>query len=258
VGVARQLSVGLIEHGLSPAAARERILTLDSRGLVIRGRPGLEPYKEEFALTPERVRSWGLDPGTKIGLLPAIEKGRATAIYGLSGRRGDISEAVVHALLANTPDPLVFPLSNPTANCEADPADVYRWSTGRAIVATGSPFPDVVLGGRRFIVGQGNNAFIFPGVGLGALAVGAREVTDGMFTAAAQSLFEMVSQDRLQQRCVYPPYAALREVSRYVAVAVGEAAVRDGVAPARSLEEIAAAVSARMWTPRYVAYRPSS
>jgi malate dehydrogenase (oxaloacetate-decarboxylating) len=257
VGVSRQLHVGLGEAGLTPQAARERILTLDSRGLVIHGRPGLEPYKEEFAVAAERVRGWGLDPAARIGLIPAIEKARVTAIYGLSGRRGDISEAVVRALMANAPCPLVFPLSNPTANCEADPADIYRWSGGRAIVATGSPFPDVILGEKRFVVGQGNNAFVFPGVGLGTLAVGASEVTDGMFTVAAHRLFELVPQDRLQQRCVYPPYVALREVSKEVAIAVGEMAVRDGVAPPRSRAEVAAAVEAQMWLPRYPAYRPA-
>jgi malate dehydrogenase (oxaloacetate-decarboxylating) len=255
VGVARQLHAGLVEAGLTPEEARQRTLTLDSRGLVIQGRPGLEPYKEEFAVAADRVRGWGLDPAVRIGLIPTIEKARATAIYGLSGRRGDISEGVVHALLANTPNPLIFPLSNPTANCEADPADVYRWSNGRAIVATGSPFPDVMLGGRRCIVGQGNNAFIFPGVGLGTLAVGASEVTDGMFTAAAHRLVELVPPDRLEQRCVYPSYAALREVSKQVAIAVGEAAVRDGAAPARSRAEIEGAVAAKMWTPRYLPYR---
>ncbi len=257
VGVARQLHAALVQAGLTPAAARERILTLDSRGLVIQGRPGLEPYKEVFAVAPDRVRAWGLDPGGKTGLIATIEKSRATAIYGLSGRRGDISEDVVRALMANTPSPLVFPLSNPTANCEADPADVYRWSEGRAVIATGSPFPNVLLGERRFIIGQGNNAFVFPGVGLGTLAVGASEVTDGMFTAAAHRLFELVPPDRLQQRCVYPPYAALREVSTQVAIAVGEAAVRDGVAPARSHTEITAAVKAKIWVPRYLRYRPA-
>jgi malate dehydrogenase (oxaloacetate-decarboxylating) len=257
VGVARQLHVGLIEAGLSPAAARERVLTLDSRGLVVRGRPGLESYKEEFAVSADRVRSWGLDPAGKIGLIPTIEKARATAVYGLSGRRGDISEGVVRALMANTPHPLVFPLSNPTANSEADPADICRWSEGRAIVATGSPFPDVVLGEKRFVVGQGNNAFVFPGVGLGTLAVRASEVTDGMFTAAAHRVFELVPQDRLQQRCVYPAYAGLREVSKEVAIAAGEAAVRDGAARPRSSAEIAAAVEAKMWSPHYLAYRPA-
>jgi malate dehydrogenase (oxaloacetate-decarboxylating) len=234
VGVARQLYVGLVEAGLSPGAARERVLTLDSRGLVVHGRPGLEPYKEEFAVSAGRVRGWGLDPAARIGLIPAIEKARATAIYGLSGRRGDISEGVVRGLMANTPHPLVFPLSNPTANSEADPADIYRWSEGRAIVATGSPFPDVVLEEKRFVVGQGNNAFVFPGVGLGTLAVRASEVTDGMFTAAAHRVFELVPQDRLHQRCVYPAYAGLREVSKEVAIAAGEAAVRDGAARPRS------------------------
>ncbi len=257
VGVARQLYVGLVEAGLSVGAANERILTLDSRGLVVQGRPGLEPYKEEFAVAADRVRAWGLDPAGKIGLIPAIEKARATAIYGLSGRRGDISEEVVRALMANTPSPLVFPLSNPTANCEADPADIYRWSEGQALVATGSPFPDVVMGEKRFVVGQGNNAFIFPGVGLGTLAVGASEVTDGMFTAAAHRLFDLVPQDRLRQRCVYPPYAALRGISKEVAVGVGEVAVRDGVAPRRSRAEIAAAVEAKMWSPHYLPYRPT-
>jgi malate dehydrogenase (oxaloacetate-decarboxylating) len=204
------------------------------------------------------VRAWGLDPATRIGLVQTIEKARATAVYGLSGRRGDIDEAVVRAMQANTPMPLVFCLSNPTANCEADPADVYRWAGGQAIVATGSPYPDVTQDGERFIVGQGNNAFIFPGVGLGTLAVGARAVTEGMFTAAAHCLFALVSGLRLRSRCVYPPYSALREVSRAVAIAVGTQAVQEGVAAPRGAEAIAAAVEAKMWVPDYLPYRAMS
>jgi malate dehydrogenase (oxaloacetate-decarboxylating) len=255
IGVARQLYLALVDTGVAPAAAREKILTLDSRGLIVQGRHGLEPYKAEFAVSPERVRGWGLDPDTRIGLVPVIEKAHATAVYGLSGRHGDIDEAVVRAVQANTPMPLIFCLSNPTANCEADPADVYRWAQGRAIVATGSPYPDVTVGRERFIVGQGNNAFVFPGVGLGTLAVGAKEVTDAMFTAAAHCLFELVSDLRLRSRCVYPPYSALREVSRKVAIAVGTSAVESGVAPALSPEAVAAAVDAKMWVPDYLPYR---
>jgi malate dehydrogenase (oxaloacetate-decarboxylating) len=255
IGVAHQLHTALVNAGLSVAAAKEHILTLDSRGLVVRGRPGLDPYKEEFAVAPGRVRDWGLDPTGRIGLIPTIEKARATAIYGLSGHRADITEAVVRALLANTEAPLVFCLSNPTANCEADPADVYQWSAGRAIVATGSPFPDVMLGTQRLVVGQGNNAFIFPGMGLGTLAVGAREVTDGMFTTAAHRLVEFVPEERLRQRCVYPAYSALRELSKHIAIAAGESAVREGVAPKRSHDEIVVAVEEKMWAPHYLPYR---
>jgi hypothetical protein len=150
------------------------------------------------------------------------------------------------------------PLLNKGTAFTAEEREVFGLSGFLPVhVATGSPFPDVVLGEKRFVVGQGNNAFIFHGVGLGTLAMGASGVTDGMFTAAANRLFELIPRDRLQQRCVYPPYATLREISKEVAIAVGEAAVRDGVAHRRSRAEIAAAVEAKMWIPRYLPYRPA-
>ena len=255
IGVARQLYIALVSAGVAPAAARENVVALDNLGLIVKGRHDLEQYKVDFAVPPERVRAWGLDPYAHINLQDVIEKTHATAVYGLSAQRGGIDEGVVRALRANTAMPIVFCLSNPTSNCEADPADVYRWAEGHAIVATGSPFPDVTLGDERFVVGQGNNAFVFPGIGLGTLAVSAREVTDNMLTAAAHALYELVSELRLKSRCVYPPYSALREVSRDVAIAVGAAAVQDGVAPKRSHEAIVAAIEAKMWMPEYLPYR---
>jgi len=251
IGVATQILTGLVEEGLAPEEAAARIHVIDSRGLLVQGRARIEDYKASFAHPPGRV-PWAQVGERSAGLPEVVRRTRATVLLGLSGQPGSFDEAVVRAMAANCPRPLVFPLSNPTSLAEAEPEAVYRWSGGRAIVATGSPFPDVAHDGRSYVVGQGNNAFIFPGVGLGAVAVAAREVTDEMFTAAARRLAELVPADLLARNGVYPPVSALRAVSREVAVTVARTALAQGVAgidtaPGR-LDEL---VGVRAWTPRY-------
>jgi malic enzyme len=147
--------------------------------------------------------------------------------------------------------PIVLPLSNPTSKCEAVPADVFAWSEGRAIVATGSPFDPVDVDGRPRLVGQANNVFIFPGVGLGAIISGAHEVTDGMFAVAARTLAGLVPQDRLDDGALYPPLSDLRAVSRAIAVAAAREARDSGVGRLMNDESIEAAVDAAMWLPGY-------
>jgi malate dehydrogenase (oxaloacetate-decarboxylating) len=155
-------------------------------------------------------------------------------------------------MAANCAQPLIFPLSNPTTLAEAVPEDVYRWTDGRAVVATGSPFADVQLGGSTFTVGQGNNAFIFPGVGLGAIAVRAKAVSDEMFTVAAVRLAELVPAERIARKCVYPAIGALREISREIAVAVARTAVKQGLArDEAAARDIPAAIARKVWQPRY-------
>jgi malate dehydrogenase (oxaloacetate-decarboxylating) len=251
IGVALQIRTGLVAEGLTPAEAAARIHVLDSRGLLVEGRARIEDYKRPFT-HPRAVVPWAAVGDRAPGLLEVVEKTKATVLLGCSGQPGSFDEKIVRAMAANCPRPLIFPLSNPTTLAEARPEDVYRWSEGRAVVATGSPFPDVEIGGRTFTVGQGNNAFIFPGVGLGAVAVRARAVSDEMFTAAAVRLAELVPEDRIARNCVYPAISALRQISREIALVVAETAVAQGLAgDEAAARDIPAAIERRVWEPRY-------
>ncbi len=253
VGVARQIVVGLQRQGLSREEAIARVLMIDSAGLVTADRPGLDEYKRELAQQPARTAGWQV-AGSVPTLLETITNAGATGIIGLSGQAGAFDETVVKAVLANSPAPIVFPLSNPTVNSEAVPEDVYAWTEGRAIVATGSPFPNVQRGGRSHIVGQGNNAFIFPGVGLGAMVARAGKVTDNMLTAAAEALADYTDPVRLMEGAVYPSIKTLGRASKHVATAVATQAVSDGVAR-RELADPAEAVAEAVWEPRYLPVR---
>ncbi|MBT3268820.1 NAD-dependent malic enzyme [Candidatus Poribacteria bacterium] len=250
VGVTRQLHAGLVHAGLSETEARERLYTLDSRGLVMDDRATMEPYKQAFARARGDVAGWSLEDPDRVSLIDVIRNARPTAIIGMSGQPGVFDETIVRAACANLDRPLIFPLSNPTAKAEGKPEDILRWSAGRAVVATGSPFEPVQYDGSQRHIGQGNNVFVFPGVGLGALVVGAREITDGMLTAASTALFDAVSSADLDRGSVYPSMARLREVTVDVATAVAAAAIEAGVADAPD-EPVEDAVRSAMWTPEY-------
>ncbi len=254
VGVARQIARGLQMQGLSLEQARQRIYLIDSKGLILKDRRGLEPYKLEFAHAPERVAGWRLQ-GAIPSLLETVREAKVTVLLGLSGQRGAFNEEVVRAVAANTPYPVVFALSNPTANSEAVPEELYRWTEGRALVATGSPFEDVMWGGAAHPVGQGNNAFIFPGLGLGVLTSRARKVTDGMLTTAALALAEFVDKGRLAQGGLYPRMDKIRVASKQVAAAVIRQAQKEGVATAPVPEDVEAHLEESMWRPEFLPIR---
>ena len=167
------------------------------------------------------------------------------------------STRTVSAVAANSPAPVVFALSNPTDNSEAVPSDVFDWTKGRAIVATGSPFPPVEYAGVSHPIGQGNNAFIFPGLGLGALLAEARKVTPGMLTAAAEALAEYTDPGSINAGAVYPPIATLRRASKRVAVAVLERAIAEGVAARKIEGDLTEFVETAQWEPRYLPIRRS-
>jgi malate dehydrogenase (oxaloacetate-decarboxylating) len=254
VGVARQIARGLQLQGLSLEQARQRIFLIDSKGLILKDRRGLEPYKLEFAHEPSRIAGWKAQNGIP-SLLETVKEAKVTVLLGLSGQRGAFGEEVVRAVAANTPYPVVFALSNPTANSEALPEDIYRWTEGRALVATGSPFEDVMWDGAAHPVGQGNNAFIFPGLGLGVLTCRAKRVTDGMLTAAALALSEFVDKGRLAQGALYPRMDKIRVASKQVAVAVIQQAQKEGVTTEKLPENLEAHLEARMWRPEFLPIR---
>jgi malate dehydrogenase (oxaloacetate-decarboxylating) len=258
IGVAHQIALGLEREGVSYREALERILLVDSKGLILNNRKGLEDYKRRFAQNPSRCGGWNI-AGEIPSLLESIKGARVTALIGLSGQRGAFSQEVVSAVAFHTPYPIVFPLSNPTANSEAIPEDIYQWTGGVVQVATGSPFPDVVYEGNTYLVGQGNNAFVFPGIGMGALMSGAKQVTEGMLTEAAVALSEYIDADRIARGGLYPQMDLLRSVSRTVAVAVFRQAIADGVSEFKLEQEkeetLEAFVEGQMWRSTYLPLR---
>ena len=224
---------------------------LDSHGLLFEGRDAIEDDKAPFAFTAEDMSEFGFERAETYGLESVIHRLAPTILIGTSGRPGTFTEAAVREMSARTPRPIILPLSNPTANSEATPEDVLAWSNGQAVVATGSPFDPVELDGRTHVPGQANNVFVFPGVGLGALAARAWEVTDHMFLVAAQTLAAMVPTERIEQGAIYPRLTELRKISRAIAIAVAREARDGSVAPMATDNEIEAAVDACVWEPEY-------
>jgi malic enzyme len=255
IGVARQIYNGLVHEGLSEKDAAGRILVVDSKGLVTDDRADKEDYKMRFATSREAVKDWKLANPSRISLEEAIINGKVTVLLGLSGQPGSFTKTIVEAMAVNAPNPLIFPMSNPTSQAEAQPADVIKWSDGRAIVATGSPFAPVQHDGRTHRIGQGNNAFIFPGLGLGCIASGAKTITDQMFTAAAYRLSELMPADAAQSRCVYPRVKDLQKVSIEVAESVFEMAVSQGVAEPPSGKTPDEIIRSGIWKPVYLPYK---
>ncbi len=222
IGIAEQIETALVEKGLTQSKARKRIFTLDSRGLVTKDRK-LDPYKEKFAKDPAEL-SWLKEPGDGT-LENVVRNEKVTVLIGTSGQGGCFTREVIQAAALNTDRPVILPLSNPTSMTEALPQDIFDWTDGRALVATGSPFKPVTHKGQTFKIGQCNNVFVFPGVGLGIIASGAKEVLPSFFTAAAHAVSECVSAEAMQQGQLLPPVTELSTVSLKVAQAVGKTAI---------------------------------
>jgi malate dehydrogenase (oxaloacetate-decarboxylating) len=253
-GIYRQLVTEMQNEGLSAEEAAGRIFVIDQQGLLVEGDKGLNDPMRAIATKRDLVKAWHVR-GDRIGLEHVVEHARPTVLIGVCARPGQFTEPIIRAMSSYCPTPIVLPMSNPTANAEAVPSDVIAWSEGRALVATGSPFGDVTYDGRRHRVGQANNMFIFPGMGLGVIVSKARKVTRGMFSAAARVLASFVDDDMLAQGALFPPITEVRDVSRRVAHAVAEQAVADGVA--NPVVDVEALISQVMWYPAYLPYRPS-
>lgn len=248
LGIARQIRAFAGGHGAY------RIAALDSRGLLVKDGRLAESYKEDLAWPVEIARERGLEDVAHHDLLSVVQRFQPTVLIGTSGRPGAFSRQIVEAMAEHCEQPLIMPFSNPTDYAEARPEEVIRWTGGRALVATGSPFDDVEYAGRRYRIGQGNNVFIFPGLGLGSLLARAERVTDAMIGAAAESLADQVSDEELGAGMVYPAIGRLREVSRHVAAAVMRQAAADGVADSVEQDEIEARLDAAVWYPDYPEY----
>jgi malic enzyme len=254
-GISDLLVSAMCESGISSEEAIKRIWTVDSKGLVTKDRPGLEGFKATYAREPEETARYDCADPARITLEEAVANAKPTILIGTSGTANMFTEPVVRAMAANNERPIIFPLSNPTSKAECTAEQAITWSEGRAIVATGSPFDPVEYEGVRHRIGQGNNAFIFPGVGLGAWIASARAVTDGMFLDAAKALADKVTDEDLAEVAVYPRLTRIRECSHAVACAVVRRAVSEGQSDERLLESLEDRVIKAMWKPEYLPVR---
>lgn len=247
VGTARQLLAASARAG----DARGCVAVLDSQGLVVEARNLRDEYKRGVAWSEAQVSAAGLDPEREKSLLEVVRAVRPSVLIGASGTSGLFTEAVVREMALHCPRPLILPMSNPTSKCEARPEQVLAWSEGRALVATGSPFPPVMVGESSRRVAQANNVFVFPGVGLGVLATGARFVSDAMLLRAAETLASCVGARDLAEGELYPRQRELRQVARAIAEAVARQARDEGLCVELSDDEIVERVGREMWQPDY-------
>jgi len=254
IGIARLVQMAMRAEGADDDQVRGAVVMLDSRGLVFAGRPDVDQDKRPFALSRQEMSRFGFGPAEHYDLEEVVRHVAPTVLVGTSSVPGSFTERAIRDMAARTARPVVLPLSNPTANSEATPADVLAWSDGRGLVATGSPFAPVEVDGRHRLVGQANNVFVFPGVGLGTIVSRAREVTDSMFLVAATELAKTVSAERLEQGGLYPPLSELRSISRRIAIAVAREARDEGLARIVTDEEIDAKVDSAVWAPEYTSY----
>jgi malate dehydrogenase (oxaloacetate-decarboxylating) len=253
IGVADFLRAAMRDAGLSDEDARRRFWVVDKDGLLHAGRTDLSAEQRVYAQPRERLSAWS--PGGKgITLADVIGKIDATILIGLSTARGAFTEPIVREMARKVRRPIIFPLSNPTSRSEATGDDLIRWTDGRALVATGSPFAPVAYGGREIPIAQCNNIYIFPAIGLGVVAAHARRVTDTMILAAARALGEKSPALTDPSASLLPALPQLRDVAAHIAIAVGRQAQRDGVAPKTSDAELHERVAATQWTPAYPSF----
>jgi malate dehydrogenase (oxaloacetate-decarboxylating) len=216
---------------------------------------GLQPFQAPFAQARERIAGWALKSSDRIDLTDVIANANPTVLIGTSGQAHAFSETMVRAMASHVPIPIIFPLSNPTDRSEASPQNLLAWTEGRAVIGTGSPFPPLKREGREFRVDQTNNAYVYPGIGLGAIAARVRHISDRMFLAAARVMAELSPTRRDRNANLLPPLVELRKISFHVAVAVARCAHDEGLTKGLAEDEIEAAVAAKMWEPVYARYR---
>src|ERR1700758_4394459 len=254
-GIAGLIRAAMRNAGVSESEAATRFFMVDRDGLLVDSMTGLAPFQLPFVQKKQAVEGWKLDHPDKVGLLDVVRNARPTVLIGVSGQAGAFSEPIVRAMAECNKRPVIFPLSNPTSREEATPADIEAWTEGRALIGVGSPFPPITRDGARFKVDQTNNSYIFPGVGMGALAVGASRVSDGMFMAAAKALASASPARDNPKHNLLPPVSSLREVASTVALAVALQARQEGIVTGVPTDQIEQRIRAKMWTPRYAPYR---
>ena len=254
IGVADGLRGAMKGEGLSEVEASSRFWVIDRDGLLHSGRKDLSADQAVYAQPAERIAGWPRTVNGNIGLADVIGKVDATILIGLSTVNGAFSEPIVREMARKVRRPIIFPLSNPTSKSEAKAEDLVRWTDGRALIATGSPFAPVTYNGRTIPIAQSNNVFIFPAMGLALVASGARRVSDAMMLAAARTLGANSPALKDPSASLLPPLTDIRRVAAEIAVAVGLEAQKEGLAPNISETELKRRVAATQWTPAYPNY----
>lgn len=253
-GIAEQIVAQMVSEGLTDKQARKRIFMINSRGLVIGSMSGLKDFQLRLCQSDERLTEWNVS-GDTATLAETVENSQSTVIVGVSTVAGLFTKEIIEQMQANTPKPIVLPLSNPTSKVEAVPEDILKWTNGNAIVATGSPFDPVELNGKTYAISQCNNSYIFPGVGLGVVASRATRVTDNMLMASSYALAEYSAVHNSGSTELLPDLNDIRDVSKYIAKMVYKQAIIDGVTPEVSDEAIGKAIDRNFWRPSYRPYR---
>lgn len=258
IGVARAIRDGMVKEGLTQQQARRQLFVLDVNGLVIEGITP-DSYKLSVSQFADTCEDWQYSAKLP-QLMDVIENGKPTVLLGLTGIPGLFNQPIVEGIAKNTEQPIIFPLSNPTPNCEALPEDIINWTQGKAIVASGSPFHDVHYQDKTLTIGQGNNAFIFPGLGLATILGKCTRITDNMVTESAYALSEFTNEHYLQQGLIYPPVDKLQEASIRVAARVLMQAIGDGVSSRKMLpvEQMEEYIRSRFWKAEYMRFVPSN
>ena len=251
IGISNQLVATMMSMGMSEAEARSRFFVIDSHGLIHEGRTGLAPYKVPFQQKSSAIADWTRTDGDTISFEDTVRNARPTILVGVTGQPGVFTEEIVKEMASHCDRPILFPLSNPTSRCEADPQDLINWTRGTAIMATGSPFAPVHYEGQEFKIAQCNNSYIFPAMGLGVLASKARRVTDEMFMASAIALKEFSPALNDPSGDLLPPLNNLRKLARHIAIAVALKAQEQGHAESTSREELERRIDEKMWQPNY-------
>ncbi len=254
VGIGRLVKTAMLEECDDAQQVHAAQVYLDSRGLLYEGRIIKDAHKRAFALNARAMGKYGFASNGTIDFLEVIKKVKPTILLGLTARPGIFTEEIIREMAEHVDRPVIFPFSNPTSKAECTPLETIRWTDGRAIVATGSPFDPVQHNGKTHVIGQGNNVYIFPGVGLGSILSETREVTDSMFLAAARTLAGLVTQQRLDVGALYPDQSELREVSRDIACAVIRNARLGNLGRMIPDDEIEELVADAMWYPEYANY----
>jgi malate dehydrogenase (oxaloacetate-decarboxylating)(NADP+) len=244
IGIGELLVSALVREGMDEEEAKKRCWFVDSKGLVVKSRDNLADHKLLFAHDAEFVRT----------LLEAVKMIKPTTIIGVSGQANTFTKDVVEAMSEINPNPIIFALSNPTSQAECTAEEAYRWSNGKAIFASGSPFEPVDYNGQHFVPGQANNVYVFPGIGLGVLLSEATQITDEMFLAAALKLAELVNESDLKQGRIFPPISEIRNISAEIAAVVALTAEKQGFAQATLPEGLVDYIRTKMYEPEYQIY----
>jgi malate dehydrogenase (oxaloacetate-decarboxylating) len=256
-GISDLIVAALVREGFAETEARSRLWLVDRDGPLHTGMMNLEPFQQCYCQPLERTAGWRRDSAGGISLAEVVRQVHPTVLIGVCGQPGTFTEEVIRIMAQHVARPIILPLSNPTSRSEAVPADLVAWTEGRALIATGSPFANVPYQGRMIPISQCNNSYIFPGLGLGVIAAGAKRITEEMFLTAAQVLSECSPAQSDPEGRLLPALEDIPAVSRRIALAVGALAQRQGLAQQIAPQEWERLVDARRWQPRYLPMRPS-